>query len=166
LLCEQVNCEGSEDAHIFLLDELCSALAVAEASGRPISESLLNWIKENLTSDIEDRFLADIPSDTSTQAWSGIEGMHPTLKARCEYNLDGGMAQIALDLVTLVSSLRQGGHSLLRVMCPTVRLLQIAERLGGGLEHVDALLGCPAYVFDGVDPEDFLTLDLLERRQV
>ncbi|KAJ1488750.1 Fanconi anemia protein FANCD2, partial [Baffinella frigidus] len=87
----KANCEGSEDAHIFLLDELGSALSVAESDARPVSESTLSWIKENLTWEIEDRFLEDVPE--GEDPWEDISGMHPTLKAKCAFNLDGDEAQ-------------------------------------------------------------------------
>ena len=43
-----------------------------------VSESTLSWIKENLTWEIEDRFLEDVPE--GDDPWEDIAGMHPTLK--------------------------------------------------------------------------------------
>ena len=67
-----------------------SALSVAEADERLVSESTLSWIKENLTWEIEDRFLEDVPE--GDDPWEDIAGMHPTLKVMLYTGLGLGVS--------------------------------------------------------------------------
>lgn len=56
------KCQGTRRAGVFFYDELASALMVVRArTDKRIKASSLRWMGENLTNDLEDNYLDDIP---------------------------------------------------------------------------------------------------------
>jgi len=182
------KCEGSWRAGVFFYDELASALiTVRTRSDTRIKASSLDWMNENLTSTLEETYLDDLPEDESGNDDESLKmpeycakafnGMHKTLRVRAELNLDGDNSQLLLNAVKLLDSTEKNEieakkerlqkNERLQMMCALLRLVGAMEwATKDSLESVDALAGCPIFLFDDMHIEDFRLLEPHEQTHV
>jgi Fanconi anemia group D2 protein len=176
------KCEGSWRAGVFFYDELASALiTVRTRSDTRIKASSLDWMNENLTSTLEDTYLDDLPEDETGKDEESLKmpeytakafnGMHKTLRVRGELNLDGDNSQLLLNAVKLLDSAEKSQSEAqkerLQMMCALLRLVGAMEwATKDSLEGVDALAGCPIFLFDEMHIEDFKLLEPHEQTHI
>ncbi|EKX48176.1 hypothetical protein GUITHDRAFT_106251 [Guillardia theta CCMP2712] len=160
----KVNCASSSHSVIFLYDELATALDNAERQQVAVKASTLEWINENLTSELEEKFLDDVPENLETE---GLKALHPTLPVALDYNLDGSDAQVYLKLLPMLNS-RTAGDTSVQKMCALLRLMQTTERASndGKLGGIDALLGCPILFFEEQVLDSLEDKTVSERNQI
>ena len=131
----------------FLLHELSLLAASRTPNGHPeLHAALIDMIKECITDSFEAEYLNDI--DALPEAPPMVRGVRPQLRL----GIDGEEGQICVNLLPLLDADHAGGsrHGLC-TLSATFQLLRVCEAAsssGGDLEAVDAVLGCPLYLFD------------------
>lgn len=170
------KCDPMPGATVCFYDELASAvIAVRACPGQVMNEKSLAWMDENLAGCLEDCYLADLPENGSEidkitmtdYCASAIKGLHPSLKVRGMFNLDGDDAHMLLDCVKLLMDASDPKREKLQIMCALLRLLGTIEwATKDSLLEIDALAGCPIYAFDDEHIHDFKLLETFEKRQI
>ena len=137
----------------FLLHEL-SLIASARdgATGRPcLHGELVDLIKERITASFEDEYLHDIAALPPAADAPLVRGVAPTLALGLD---DGGdeEAEIAVNVLPLLHAdgLPGGRRHALCTLSATFQLLRVCEAASSedaALDGVDAVLGCPLYLF-------------------
>eukprot|EP00960_Hanusia_phi_P053727 762434-Hanusia_phi.AAC.2 len=160
----KVNCANSCQAVIFLYDELATALDNADRQQAAVKTSTLEWINENLTSELEEKFLDDVPENHDANE---LKALHQTLPVMLDYNLDGNDAQVYLKVLPMVNTAGAGDTTVLK-MCALLRLMQTTERAlnDGKLGGIDALLGCPILFFEDHTLDDMDQKSPTERNEI
>ena len=170
------KCEVTPRASVFLYDELSSALiAVRGHIDCRIKASALDWMKDNLTSTLEDTYLHELPEDDSDDPQDAvtmtkfcatpIKDFHSTLTLQGAMNLDADMAQVLLNPVKILVDI-EGGEMLQR-MCAMLRLVGAMEwATTGSIESIDALAGCPILLFHDDHIQDFKLLEPHEQTDI
>jgi Fanconi anemia group D2 protein len=170
------KCDVTQRAGVYFYDELSNGLlAVRAHSDRRIKASSLEWMMENLASTLEDTYLYDLPeSETGDEkdrilmpefCEKSLTDLHPSLKLRGMYNLDGAAAQVLLNPVKLMTGAEQ--NEMLHRMCAVFRLVGTIEwATKGCIDDIDALAGCPILMFDDEHIQDFKLLEPGEKSQI
>ncbi|PRW44427.1 Fanconi anemia group D2-like protein [Chlorella sorokiniana] len=161
------SCKRSPDAFGFLCDELSRSV-----QRNAIGRRLVDDVHGMLSAHLEDTFFCFLgeqqrlePGDAAAQV-----GAHK-LSSELWWNLDGSNTPVALKLLPLLAEeLAPGSSSApLLSLFSTIRLSAALEaRKSGGLEAIEALLGCPLNLFEMVlaDPRQFSGLAGEHRRAV
>jgi hypothetical protein len=158
-------------------------LEMAVSSG-DLHPFVIEWVSEDYTGELQDRFLPDLPD-----AEAGLEGgggggggssaagaggpesasfCGGAVKAKLWMNLDGDVAPLYLNVLPIVASADPRRRESLLYLCPLVRFLAACEMAttDGKVEEMDALLGCPVMLFDEAVLDDAPTMDAEQRRVV
>ena len=140
----------------FLLHELSLLVAARAETGAPmLHPELIDLIKENITDSFETEYLNDIEALPEPHAAPRVRGVAPELAL----SLDGDEASIAVNVLPLLNvehAAPQRRHALC-TLSATFQLLRVCEAAlsADGLDGVDAVLGCPLYLFSPSLLDDF-----------
>ncbi|KAI8481783.1 Fanconi anemia group D2 protein [Branchiostoma belcheri] len=147
----RTSCQNTPDEYALFMDELACVM-----QKRQLDEEVEVWISEDVLTDFQDNYVVDVEADRMSQSST-------TLPLDLCYNLEDvdelEEGNIAVNLLPLLEaaeemkglSSRKGKKRTVSPAClaPHFRLLRCCEQAqrGGDLEGIDALLGCPLYLF-------------------
>jgi len=96
-----------------------------------------------------------------------FKDMHPTLTVRGVLNLDSDLSMVLLNPIKLLLSPDDAQVQRLQMMCALLRLVGTMEwATKDGIDGIDALAGCPIFMFDEDHIQDFSLLEKHEQRHV
>ncbi|XP_078597368.1 Fanconi anemia group D2 protein-like isoform X1 [Branchiostoma floridae x Branchiostoma japonicum] len=163
----RTSCQHMPDEYALFMDELACVM-----QKRQLDEKVEAWISEDVLTDFQDDYVVDVEADRISQSST-------TLPLDLCYNLEDGdeleEGNIAVNLLPLLeadqemkgSPARKGKKRTVSPGClaPHFRLLRYCEQAqrGGDLEGIDALLGCPMYLFKEETVEKIESLSVHER---
>ena len=157
----------------FLLHELSLLVAARSppSAGAPrgaaeLEHELIEVIIDRITSNFDSEYLHDVEALPVRAA--RIQGIEPCLAL----SLDGCDATIAVNILPLLRAADEPAshrHALC-TLSATFQLLRVCEAAistdGNALEAVDAVLGCPLYLFDSSELHDFESRPQSERETI
>ncbi|CAH1266603.1 FANCD2 [Branchiostoma lanceolatum] len=163
----RTSCQHMPDEYALFMDELACVM-----QNRQLDEKVEAWISEDVLTDFQDDYVVDVEADRISQSST-------SLPLDLCYNLEDGdeleEGNIAVNLLPLLeaagemkgSPARKGRKRLVSPAClaPHFRLLRYCQQAqcGGDLEGIDALLGCPMYLFKEEAVEKVESLSVHEK---
>ena len=137
------NCKGQPGCLAFAYDELSLSF---ESTTIKLDDRILSNIFERISEEFEGGYLLDL-GDDAVLVPAPLPDL--ALKSDAWMNLDQRNAVIVLNVLPLAASAITHEREQLTTLCSLFRLLVTAtRRCTGNVEDIDALLGCPLYMFD------------------
>ena len=137
------NCKGKPGCLAFAYDELSLSF---ESTTIKLDDRILSNIFDRISEEFEGGYLLDL-GDDAVLVPAPLPDL--ALKSGAWMNLDQRNAVIVLNVLPLAASAITHEREQLTTLCSLFRLLVTAtRRCTGSVEDIDALLGCPLYMFD------------------
>ena len=153
------NASAPDGSFGFLLHELSLLVAARASDGitPTLHPDVVEMIKDDITNAFEDEYLHDV--EALPVAPPHVRGVRPELALALQVEPDEEAPGIAVNLLPLLRSDGVPGKSRhsLTTLSATFQLLRVCEAAtaGNDLEGVDAVLGCPLYLFSHTELDGF-----------
>ena len=137
------HCTSNPHCMAFAYDELSLTF---DTLGEKIDTRIVDFMYHKVSEDFEESYLADLEEEgvLNPAALPDI-----SLKSDSWMSLDGKNAVIIINLLPMAASKLTTDQDTLLVCCSLFRLLVTTTRLTtGSVTEIDAVLGCPVYMFE------------------